>query len=507
MGQRTIWVSLTACALATACGGKGDDTKKAKDDAATRPTVAPIAIPTIGVDSIRRMNYQWNYETIREYGKALVACCTKGKPRDWAGTRTHAEAVLAKDPQNIGAHWLLGVALSQTGDHAAAVDHLVTAIAADFTRYGANLAKDDDLAPFLQTSHGTAVTELTAKIREDFKKRASAGMLVVGRRADFRWPEKPGVASSTSRGELFAYDRDTRRYLRLTQTNESIAGFIRAPSGSEIAVLGFERIDRQKDDTTPPIVTRAFVFTLDTTDWKPSPRAVIDAPVRELSLGYGAGDQLLVGVAAPSGRWTTAAPVVSSIDRTTGKLAQLATPLPADRIAFSLEEGRVFRVPDKAKGQWTGDPLASSMLEVGGKPMAIPESGAVAQSTVAVGTTYVAFATAVDPCSDKTVPSLYVLEQKTGTVKKHLLSAKSRFHTRWLSDALLAYEDGDGAIRVWDASTGRESFKLENKSGLALDVLSLSPAPLCKQAPPAVDVGSGSADELPPEEGPVTAPH
>jgi hypothetical protein len=57
-------------------------------------------------------------------------------------------------------------------------------------------------------------------------------------------------------------------------------------------------------------------------------------------------------------------------------------------------------------------------------------------------------------------------------------------------------------------------MKLDNKPGIALDVLSLAPAPLCKGAPPTVDVGSGSGDEpvpLPPEEGsgsdgPVTKP-
>jgi hypothetical protein len=54
-------------------------------------------------------------------------------------------------------------------------------------------------------------------------------------------------------------------------------------------------------------------------------------------------------------------------------------------------------------------------------------------------------------------------------------------------------------------------MRLENKPGLALDVLSLAPAPLCKQAPPVADQ-AGSGDEMPPEErepgsgGPVTQP-
>jgi hypothetical protein len=511
MVERLMFRFLTAFVIVVGCGGNKADEKKVKDDAAPGPTVAPIATPTIGVDGIKRMNYRYG-DTYKEYGRLLVACCTKNKPADWAATRTHAEAVLAKDSQNVGAHWLLGVALAKNGDHAAAVDHLVHAIAGDYARYGIDLAKETELEAFLVTKHGTAVKELAAKIRDDYRKRAASGLLVVGRRADFRWPEKPGTQNASTRGELYAYDRETRRYLRLTHTNDSVAGFVRSPSGTEIAVLGFDKLDRPKADKTdkaddaPPIIMRAYVFTLDTAEWKQGPRATIAGPAREVSVGYGAGDQLLVSAAPANGRWATGAPTVSSIDRTTGKLTKVATPMSAPRIVFSLEEGRVVRFPANVTATWAGDPPTAASIAVNGKLIAIPESGATTQTSVAVGPAHVAFATTVDPCSDQSAPSLYVAELKTGALK-HLLTAKSRFSTRWIDD-LLAYEDGDGAIRVWDARLGRESFKLENKSGLALDVLSLAPAPLCKQAPPKADAGSGSADEpMPPEEGPVVAPN
>jgi hypothetical protein len=129
---------------------------------------------------------------------------------------------------------------------------------------------------------------------------------------------------------------------------------------------------------------------------------------------------------------------------------------------------------------------------------------------VAPGGGFVAFATAVDPCAQDAAPSLYVANGKTGALK-HLLTAKSRFATRWLDATTLAYEDGEGAIRLWDATTMREALRLENKAGLALEVLSLASAPLCKQAPPTADAaGSGDEPPLPPEEGsggePVTKP-
>ena len=43
-------------------------------------------------------------------------------------------------------------------------------------------------------------------------------------------------------------------------------------------------------------------------------------------------------------------------------------------------------------------------------------------------------------------------------------------------------------------------MRLEDKSGIALDVLSLAAAPLCKQAPPTVDAAGSGDEPLPPEE-------
>jgi hypothetical protein len=183
---------------------------------------------------------------------------------------------------------------------------------------------------------------------------------------------------------------------------------------------------------------------------------------------------------------------------------------------MSLDEGHLVRIPDGVVAAWTGDPpVTASLATDNGKPIRIPESGSAAQSSIAVspGGAHVAFATAVDPCAKDAAPSLYVADAKTGTYK-HLLSARSRFPTRWVAADLLAYEDGDGAIRLWDATTGRESARLENKipgaaedrSSIALDVLSLASAPLCKQAPPTVDAAGSGDEPLPPEEPTGTGP-
>jgi hypothetical protein len=493
------------CLITFACGKKAEAPKPTKDAGSAGPTVAPVATPTSGVESISRFNYV-HAKGAGDYTKARTAA----KTRDWAAVRTATEAAIGKDPHHLDAHRMLATALAQTGEHAAVVDHLSTVLAADYWQYGPTLAADPDLKEFFATPHGVAITELATKLRADWDKRVAAGLLVVGRRSAFKWHEKPGVQGVTPRGELYAYDRETKRYLRLTHTDHQVAAFVKPSAGDELAILTFDRVDRPKADDPIPLIARAHLHVLDTKEWKPITKATLKDAAREIAVGYGAGDQLLVATAPANGRWGAGAPTVFSVDRTTGKLTKVTSVPPVPRIIFTLEDGRLSRAPAGVKATWAGDPPTAATLELGGKPIAIPESGSATRASVAVTTTgsHLVFATAVDPCAKDAAPSLYVADAKG--VLKHVLTAKSRFATRWLDATTLAYEDGDGAIRLWDVTTGREAQKLENKSGLALDVLSIAAAPLCKQAPPTADTGSGSAEEpMPPEEGsagPIVTP-
>ena len=516
---RTLRLAAISCALlglGLGCGNKSAPPPKVKEDATAGPTAAPLAMPVLGVDQIKRFNFLYDAGATA-HDKALAAY----RKKDWPTVRTQAEAALAKDAMHLGAHRLLASALAQTGEPAAAVDHLVTAIAADYYQYAPTLA-DDDLRSYMTSPHGQAVAGLAAKIRDEYGKRIAGALWLVGRRSAFRWPRELGVQPSTSRGELYAFDRESKRFFRLTHTDHQVAGFVRPAAGNEVALVGFDKIDRPRTEDTAPQLARPWIQIYDTVAWQPTtPRIALPA-AREVTLGYGSGDQLLVSTAAATGRWTTGEPAISSVDKATGKLTKVASALPPTRIVLSLDEGHIVRVPDSVVAAWAGDPpVVGSLKTATGAAIQVPESGAASQATVAVSPTgaHVAFATAADPCAKDAAPSLYVADARTGTYK-HLLSARSRFATRWVDANVLAYEDGDGAIRLWDATTGREAMRLEHKLGIALDVLSLAAASLCKQAPPTVDVaGSGASDEpLPPEEaadagaasgsasGPVTAP-
>src|ERR1700733_5046405 len=127
-------------AVLGACGKKAAG-PSAKQDAA-KPSVAPIALPPLGVDHVARFGFIYG-EGNAAYEKAAAAA--KAKTRDWSVVRADCEAALTKDPTNLDAHWLLATPLAQAGEHAAAVDHALTAIAADYYKYGPALASDPDL--------------------------------------------------------------------------------------------------------------------------------------------------------------------------------------------------------------------------------------------------------------------------------------------------------------------------------------------------------------------------
>src|SRR5205807_1631993 len=159
MHRQSALAGSLVCVLAltvVACGHKADSPGKTKDDAAVPPP-APLALPALGVDQIRRFNF--SYE---------------------AGAPAHDKA-------------------------------------------------------------------LAARIRDEANRRIASGLWLVGRRSPYRPPKELGVQTSTSRGELYAFDRDSRRYFRLTHTEHQVVGFVRAASGNEVAVVGFDKIDRPKD--------------------------------------------------------------------------------------------------------------------------------------------------------------------------------------------------------------------------------------------------------------------
>ena len=508
----------TALGLTLALGGCGKGDSAGKGSAAgsaapvqAEPALPALVVPPLGAESLRRFNYLYG-DGASAYDKALAAY--KAKARDWAAVRGGAEAALAKDAFHLDAHRLLASALAQDGDYAAAAAHLVVAMAGDWLRFGAALAADPDFATFWGSPAGKQLAQSAKAIEAEHLRRAQAGLWLVGRRSAFRLPAKPGAQSLTSRGELYAYDRELARFLRLSETDHTVVGFVRSPSQREVALLGYDRVELPAagaaiDPQKPALVSRPWALTLDAATLQPLGKRASLPKGRRVAVAYGPGEQLLAAAAPADGRWNVGADSWVAIDRTTGKTTKTAVAQTEARLSITLEDGEVespiagVTLPD-------GEPEVASLAVGNGVELRIPESGKALRRSIAVSPSggRVAFATAADPCSTEAAPSLYVADAKTGALR-HVLTGKSRFATRWLDDNTLAYDDPDGMVRLWDAASGRELTRLSEKAGLSLAVLAMAPAPLCKTSPPAADTapaGEPSDTGEPGGEQPVVTP-
>src|SRR4051812_30733120 len=100
LGTITLRVAL-AVALA-ACGSKDDKAAAGKGSGTGTggATVAPLTIPPLGVDAIKRFNYVYG-PAAKDYDKIVAAY--KATPRDWNAIRAAAEATLAKDADHLDA--------------------------------------------------------------------------------------------------------------------------------------------------------------------------------------------------------------------------------------------------------------------------------------------------------------------------------------------------------------------------------------------------------------------
>jgi len=509
--RRILSTTLVALALLGCGSKKSSDKDKRPPDAA----IPVLDVPPLGVAAVKDMNYVYG-----EGAKLYAKVPDLYKKKDWAGVKGACEQTLAKDPKHLDAHRVLGTALAQLGEYEAATPHLATALAGDFLRWGPKFPQDTELADYLASPQGQALLDLHLKLKAATEQAVSSGVWLLGRRSTFKWPSKSGSASS--RGELYAWDEASKRFVRLTHTEHQLAAWLPSPAGDELALVGYDKAElpdaKKKND--PPLL-QAWVRSIDARSFELRTEKATFKKVRGVAVYFGPGGQLLVDGLAASGRWGTTTSATYSIDASTGKTAKTtATKDPGSaRAVVTLDE--VLVAGPAAGLELTPSPsdpalITEITMKATSRTISLPETG-LGDATIpranATGNR-VAFATWVDPCGDKNAPkgTLYVADAKTGELS-HLLTAGSRFNVRWLTDDRLIYEDDAGGLRIWDATAGgkgRETGKLEDKAGFALSGLSPSAKPLCRKEPLAdVVTDDGSEDPLPPEEvepGPATVP-
>jgi hypothetical protein len=495
-------IALGACGGGKKDGGGGGTGTGTGSGSEALP---PVAARPLGVESVKNMNYIYGAGA-KEYEKALKAY--KTQPRDWAAVRAACEETIKKDAHHLDAHWVLGEAIAQSGDNAAAVEELATALAGDWLRWGPGLEKDPELSALLATPHGKALVELSNKMKADYTAKVAAGPLVLARRSTFKIPGV-GTNAASTRGELYAYDTEGKRFLRVTDTDHELAAWVRSPSGDEILLAGFDKVempDPKKAKDAAPLLARSWVTTFSLKDLTDTSALANVGKARLVSAGYGPGDQIVVTTAPASGRWGAGTVTTYVVDRGSGKAAkQAGVAIEGAHVEMTFDEVRVVGESTTSLPADLSADLVAKLTPIQKDPSGAPM---LSLALLSPAKSRLAFATATDPCADANEaakPSLYIADAKTGAFK-HVLTASSRFAGAWIDEDKLIYEDGSGGLRIYDAAAGRELAKISERAGMALWALSPTSAPLCRKEPIADTVEPENGTDMPPEEAPASTP-
>ena len=514
-----VFASLLGLVLA-ACGSDSDSEKsskrvkkkkaaeeeldwskpKPKDKIEAEPG---LAAKPLGVSKPSDFSYLYG-RGAKQYKKAEAAL----EKADWAAVKSNCAAAIKANPSHLHAHYLLATALAKLGEHAAVSEPLAVALAGDWLRWGPGVERDPNLGEFFSTAAGRAASTLVQHYAGQFPELAKGGLLLLGRRSGFKQPTPKGkVQWSTTRGELFSYVSEQERYLRLTHSEESLAAWMIAPSGDEIAFVAYAGVDLPAKDAVP-LIARIKIGTIDMATLKTTTKLapVTQKDVRAIKLQYGEGDELLVNVYPADGRWEVELPTPYRLDKGVGKLNKLKEPIAAavPSLEVSFEWTKLDKGPSpdiEAEDQSSTFKLATGFTVTLPIGEYVEEDGYIWSPSKE----FVAARTMGRPCVGNPESALFLVEATTGKFKK-LYAGKANLGIEWLDNDQFVYEDEDGGLRIYDVTKREQVGHLRNPAGLALYGLASTRGAICKEdgigdeegatgTKPADDEGAGEDDD------------
>lgn len=512
MADRVTTVVLTlALAGTVACGSKkkqqsGDPAPVPKDGQTNAPVTPPAPSVVVGVAQPKQFNYVYG-KGKKAYEQAEKAAVPKKGEPDWAAVAASCEEALAADADHLDAAFLLARARVETGQAAGVAKPLTQALAGDYLAFAPELAEAPWPAFFASEAGAPVKAEVDA-IAQSFLDRAKSGLFVVARRTSFRAPKPKGkVQWAATRAELYSYDRETERYLRITHTNHSLAGWLMAPSGDELVYVAYSGLEVGADGQ-PTLLGWAKIGIIDMDSLQPrSKEARVRGTPRRISVGYRAGDELVVETADADGRWATTNPKTWVLDRGKGRLKKSDVPLDAaDVLRVDYDRVRLSRAqsPDvQAEAEATSFRLLPTNITV-----VMPAGEVVGADGYfwSPDKVHLVVRTMPNPCEDQRESTLYLIDAATGKLK-NILRGVTSFETRWVDNDHFVYQDDDGALRLYDVEERTQVGRLEIKGGIGLIGVAAGRGPVCTDPSSAVDPGldtAGADEEAPPEgdEGP-----
>lgn len=433
--------ALALVCLLAACGqSSGQKTSHAatRDDA--RPLAADAAAPPaelaeqpLGVPELAA--YRWRAGSGQA---AFLEASRAERAGDWAAVVRACREALAADPGHLEAAWSLAVALGRLGQPTEVLAPLQRAVAGDFGTWGEASLTRPALRDFLATPAGEAWTR---RVEQDRARYASA------------------LARSIvvhARGDLYAYDPATTRWLRLTDTGGAVLGALVVAEARTLAYVVRGASAKAPRELAVGVLELA------------RGRAI-----RPIPLGT-AGPIRVAGPAdQEDARHGAAAPTAIRIGSGTTKLAwrriedggrlralPARTRPPRGRWLEVAEDGavRLHALPvPTVTADWDDTGLASAMRIGSSRRVVSPPSpGLIDGHTVtwSPGKTHLAFVAQLDDtCAPGAIhAAAYIADAATGTLTE-LARASDGLAIEWVTDRTLAIADGRGvSIRDLDGA-------------------------------------------------------
>lgn len=189
------------------------DAPPAKDAAAVEISPQPLGLPALA-------GFQWR----KRAGQAAFKAARHAENKDdWATVVARCREALAADPTHLEAAWLLAVALAKTQQPDGVLAPLETAGSGDFGKWALASLEQPALQAWLATSTGAAWQRFVEQERVAYLAAINRGLVVA------------------SHGDLYAFDPESSRFLRLTRTYGGVVGALAMRANHRIAYVTHTR--------------------------------------------------------------------------------------------------------------------------------------------------------------------------------------------------------------------------------------------------------------------------
>jgi len=438
---RAVLLAGLACGLGCGlgCGKRAERASaEAKDAAAAQPPpTGPIELPARPLGLPDAAAFGWRK---RAGQPAFREARTAESREDWQAVVGKCREALATDSGHLEASWLLAAALGQLGKPDELLAPLRDAVAGDFSKWGLASLELPALQPFLATPAGEAWRRRVEQDRALFITALSRATIV---NAD---------------GDLFAFDPESARWLRLTRTSGAVISGLMIPRPGA-------GLDRSTSGPSPRKI--AYVVRQMVKGKRTLAIGVVDLgrgrTTRALDLGTSGPLTIAHSTKAPAGFWiSSGAPkptwrALEDDHRLSPLPAKTARPAGA-RLEVNGTSSRLQALPvPTVTADWDEQGLASAIrIGSSNRVVSAPSPGLIDGNTTAwsPGRSHLAFVVRLDEtCTPGTLSSAaYIADAATGTLTE-LERAANGLAIEWLTDRKLVIA-GDRGVSIVDLDGG-----------------------------------------------------